>query len=66
MSTVYTPTSTNIFMADFEKKYIYELIKDRSLLFLCYFFLYLENLKSEIFLKLTERKTFLYIINLKV
>ena len=30
------PAYANIFMAEFEEKYIYPLIKDKSILFLCY------------------------------
>ena len=36
MGTVCAPAYANIFMAECEQKYIYPLIKDKSILFLCY------------------------------
>ena len=36
MGTIGTPAYANIFMAEFEQKYIYLLIKDKSILFLRY------------------------------
>ena len=32
MDTIYTPAYANIFMGEFEQKYIYPLIKDKSIL----------------------------------
>ena len=36
MGTICAPAYANIFMAEFEQKYVYPLIKDKSILFLCY------------------------------
>ena len=36
MGTICAPAYANIFMAEFEQKYIYPLIKDKSFFFLCY------------------------------
>ena len=36
MGTICVPAYANIFMAEFEQKYVYPLIKDKSILFLCY------------------------------
>ena len=36
MGTICAPAYANIFTAEFEQKYIYPLIKDKSILFLCY------------------------------
>ena len=36
MGTICTPAYVNIFMAEFEQKYVYPLIKDKSVLFLRY------------------------------
>ena len=37
MCTICVPAYTNIFMSEFKQKYIYPLIKDKSILFLRYF-----------------------------
>ena len=36
MGTIWAPVDASIFMAEFEQKYIYPLIKDKSVLFLHY------------------------------
>ena len=36
MSTICAPAYANIFIAEFEQKYVYPLIKDKSILFLHY------------------------------
>ena len=36
MGTICAPAYANIFMAEYEQKYINPLIKDKSILFLCY------------------------------
>ena len=36
MGTNCAPAYANIFVAEFEQKYVYQLIKDKSILFLCY------------------------------
>ena len=36
MGTIYAPTYANIFMVEFEQKYIYPLIKDKSIFFFRY------------------------------
>ena len=36
MGTICAPAYVNIFVAEFEQKYVYPLIKDKSILFLCY------------------------------
>ena len=36
MGTICAPAYANIFMAEFEQKYIYPLAKDKSIPFLCY------------------------------
>ena len=36
MGTICAPAYENIFMADFEQKYVYPLIKDKSIFFLRY------------------------------
>ena len=36
MGTIYAPAYGNIFMAEFEQKYIYSVIKDKSIPFLRY------------------------------
>ena len=36
MGTICASAYANIFPAEFEQKYIYPLIKDKSILFLCY------------------------------
>ena len=36
MGTICAPAYANIFMTEFEQKYVYPLIKDKSILFLCY------------------------------
>ena len=36
MGTICAPTYANIFMAEFQQKHVYSLIKDKTILFLCY------------------------------
>ena len=36
MGTICAPAYANIFMAEFEQKYTYQLIKDKSIIFFCY------------------------------
>ena len=47
MGTVCAPVYTNISMAEFEQKYIYLLIKDKSILFLRYIDIFMVLNKSE-------------------
>ena len=61
MGTIYAPTYANIFMVEFEQKYIYPLIKDKSI----FFFRYIDDIfmvwtKSE-----TQLKDFMNELNEK-
>ena len=47
MGTICAPAYANIFMTEFEQKYVYPLIKDKSILFLCYIDIFMVWTKSE-------------------
>ena len=47
MGTICAPAYANIFMAEFEQKYIYLLTKDKSILFLRYIDIFMAWTKSE-------------------
>ena len=47
MGTICAPAYANIFMTEFEQKYVYPLIKDKSILFLRYIDIFMVWTKSE-------------------
>ena len=47
MGTICAPAYANIFMAEFEQKCVNLLIKDKSILFLCYIDIFMVWTKSE-------------------
>ena len=48
MGTICAPSYANIFMSEFEEKYIYPLLKKKSVIYLCYIDgIYMVWIKSE-------------------